>query len=84
VTGSFDGSLELVRNGSFLASTPIHADGTTSVVDMTIIFEREKKQTPKLIWDAMLNTANSAEQAGYLEIMNSLEKNWHMFSKPKQ
>jgi hypothetical protein len=76
VTGTFGGTLTLYRDGKLLSSRTFQVEGTKTFLDTYIVFESEKKQTPKLIWNAMLQAANSAQQAGYRELFGILQQTW--------
>jgi len=81
VTGQFTGVLVLYLDGEVAATENVAADGITTVIDTFIVFEREKKETPKLIWDGMLSTANSSQQNGYTALHAALLKNWGLLSR---
>ncbi|NLX24747.1 MAG: hypothetical protein GXY61_02135 [Lentisphaerae bacterium] len=80
VTGHYAGVLKMYYDGKVVATENVEADGETSIIDTYIVFEKEKEETPKLIWDAMLHTANSAQQNGYVAIHAALLKNWTRFN----
>jgi hypothetical protein len=79
VTGEFSGILTMYIDGEPIAAMNVTADGISTLIDTYIVSEKEKEETPKLIWDAMLNTANSAQQEGYLALHTALLNNWGRF-----
>ena len=81
VNGQFSGNLILQRDGNEMANRHITANGTPSIVDTYISSEGEKRQTPGLIAKAMEQTANSAEQGGYREIIKYLQETWPRFAE---
>lgn len=84
VTGEFAGVLTLYRDGNVVATQAIAVDGITSVVDMYIVREKEKEETPQLVWDAMLYTANSSQQYGYAALHAALLRDWSLLGTPQQ
>lgn len=76
VTGEFSGVLSLYRDGKIIASFTTSAKGNPGVVD-TLAFG--KKEISNLIWNTMLNTANSAQQNGYSKLHSQLLGHWHVF-----
>jgi len=76
VTGEFAGVITLYRDGKIIATFTTSANGDSGVVDTLAI---GKKEISKLIWNAMLNTANSAQQNGYTKLHSQLLGHWHVF-----
>jgi hypothetical protein len=75
VDGEFSGALTLQRDGRVLASRQVKAQAS-ALVDTYIVFEREKRETPRLLAKAMEQCANNAEQKGYAEVMNFFQQSW--------
>lgn len=75
VMGAFGGDITLESDGKILAVTQIEAQGTPTVID---------SYTPQLVTRGMENTANSAQQKGYAQIMSFLQKNWAILGSSNQ
>jgi hypothetical protein len=80
VTGEFCGTLSLYRDGKAVASVTSFAKSIPGVVDTTA-FPWENNDNSKLIWKAMMRTANSAQQNGYSAIHAALLEHWHLLAK---
>jgi len=76
VTGEFAGVITLYRDGKIIATFTTSVEGDSGVVDTLSI---GKKEISNLIWNAMLNTANSAQQNGYSKLHSQLLGHWHVF-----
>ena len=83
IRGSFSGVVMLLLDGQVLASRRIQTEGVPSVVDMYIVFDSEKRETPRMIRTGMERTANSSQQQGYAEIASFLQENWHLLQTTK-
>jgi len=79
VTGEFGGSLSLYRDGKAVVSIEISAKGVPGMIDTTE-FAWQDNENSKLIWNAMMNMANSAQQNGYSAVHRALLEHWHLLS----
>ena len=52
-----------------------------TIISTYIKQEKEKQETPTLIWNAMLAKANSAQQNAYLKVFDFLQQNWPKFQE---
>jgi hypothetical protein len=81
VYGVFAGEVMMKYDDAILASTNFKEEGLPTIVSTYIKKEKEKQETPTLIWNAMLAKANSAQQKAYLDVFDFLEQNWPKFNK---
>ena len=78
VTGEFSGVITLYRDAKIIATFTTSAEGNSGIVDSLAI---GKKDSSNMIWNAMLNTANSALQNGYSKLHSQLLGHWHLFAE---
>jgi hypothetical protein len=79
VTGAFKGVLSMVRNGEVVLSKPIERE-TATYIDAFVFKAKEKLEEPRVLWEAMMRTANTAQQNGYMAMYEVLRENWHLLN----
>jgi len=80
VEAEFAGTLALRQDGRILAQCQVRAQDTSTVENVSFVWDSQQQQTSKPVLAVMEKTANGAFNDALIEILNALEKHWPAFS----